>query len=86
MDYVNFPDKVWTDLLSEKIKPQFQSLALKVLLSRLILEIKTTKTTDATGKCVKELKEFLMKNSQLPSLQKDLQMIVTGYSYKLSVA
>jgi hypothetical protein len=86
MDYVNIPDKVWTDLLTEKIKPQFQSLALKVLLSRLIIEIKTTKTNDVTGKCVKELKEFLMKNSQLPSLQKDLQMIVSGYSYKTSVA
>jgi len=84
MDYIIIPDKVWLDLLTENIKPEFQSLAFRVLLSRLILEIKTTKGSDATSKCLRELKEFLRLNSNLPSLQKDLQKIVTGYTYKSS--
>jgi len=85
MDYVNIPEKLWTDLLTEKIKPELQSLALKVLLSRLIVEVRTKKTNDVTNHCLKELKDFYSKNIQLPSLQKDLQMIVTRYSYKSSL-
>jgi hypothetical protein len=85
MDYVNIPDKLWTDLLTEKIKPELQSLALKVLLSRLIVEIKTKKTADVSSRCLNELKDFSLRNSNLPSLQKDLQMITTRYSYKSSL-
>ena len=85
MDYVNIPDKLWADLLTEKIKPELQSLALKVLLSRLIVEVRTKKTTEVTNRCLNELKDFYSKNIQLPSLQKDLQMIVTRYSYKSSL-
>ena len=82
MDYINIPDKVWTDLLTEKIKPELQSLALKVLLSRLIVEVRAAKSADFTSKYLSELKEFFIRNDKLPSLQKDLQMIATRYSFK----
>lgn len=84
MDITNVSDKMCMDLLTEKIKPELHSLAFKVLLSRLILEIKSAKTTDVIIKCVRELKNFFTKNSNLPSLQNDLQKLERAIPYKLS--
>lgn len=53
-------------------------LAVKILLSRLVLTYKNDPTPDVLGTCARDLREFFIKNQNLPKAQADLELIVGG--------
>ena len=75
MNFTSIPKSIWIDLLKGTFKPNLESLALKILLSRLILQYRTNTSDETLSKSLDELKAFIDKNETLPNTQKDLQKI-----------
>lgn len=66
-------EKAWGDIITGKVHYEFECFALKILLGRLNLIIVHDPTQIQT--CVNQLREFFVKNAQLPSAQRDLKKI-----------
>lgn len=78
MEIESISDNKWKKLLTEDIQYKFKSLALRILLSRLKINIRlseTSKKNEAIENCIFELKKFFNKLSRLPSIQEDLKII-----------
>jgi hypothetical protein len=70
-------DPVWRDILLGNVSFTFESLALKILLSRLMLEIKYDKSDEILNKTTKQLHNFFVENVPLESVKRDLAKITT---------
>jgi hypothetical protein len=68
-------DDVWKDLLLRKKSFDFEFLALKMLLGRLIMDIEKDPSSANIEKCVFQLHDLLEKNEHLPSANRDIQKI-----------
>jgi hypothetical protein len=68
---VNHPK--WKELVLGKGQYQFQSLAAKILLSRILNSVKNDMSEANISKCVKEVYEFFVKNEAIA--QGDIQKI-----------
>ncbi|HEX7557356.1 MAG TPA: hypothetical protein VF338_12075 [Leptolinea sp.] len=68
-------DAVWKDLLLKKRTCDFEFLALKMLLGRLIMDIERDPSPVNIDKCVSQLHDLLDKNQHLPSAHRDIQKI-----------
>ena len=75
MNFTSISKSVWIDLLKGTFRPNLESLALKILLSRLILQYRTNSSDETLSKSLEELKAFIEKNEALPNTQKDLEKI-----------
>lgn len=73
MNTKTIPDQIWKDVLHDKVRFEFESLSLKILLSNLKLKLKTNPTNEALF--INEIKKMLHSQEELPSLQRDLQKI-----------
>ncbi|NLY88465.1 MAG: hypothetical protein GX085_02440 [Firmicutes bacterium] len=76
MDLSKIADQTWEDLILKDLDLEFEFLALKILLSRLRLKVKTDSTPDAIKNSVEEIKKLFARFENLPSAQKDLQRII----------
>jgi len=70
-------DPVWRNILLGNVSFSFESLALKILLSRLMLEIKYDKSDRILEKTTTQLHNFFMENVPLESVKRDLAKITT---------
>jgi hypothetical protein len=68
-------DIVWKDLLLRKKSYDFEFLALKMLLGRLIMDVERDPSLPNMEKCATQLHDLLIKNENLPSAKKDIQKI-----------
>lgn len=73
MTIPNSSDIAWSDIITGKTRHEFECLALKILLGRLRLNSEGDPSKVQT--CANELREFFIKNPQLPSAQRDLKKI-----------
>jgi len=83
MNFTTIQRSAWLDLLKGNIEPELESFALRVLLTRLILQNKLHPDEETATRSFKELEGFFEKNANLPSLQKDLQSIADCVNRKL---
>jgi hypothetical protein len=68
-------DKVWKDILLNRVKYEFEFLALNILLGRLFLELERDPSPATLEKCASEVHNLLAKNAHLPSAKRDIQKI-----------
>ncbi len=68
-------DIVWKDLLLKKKSYEFEFLALKMLLGRLIMDIEHDPSPENLTKCAEQLHGLLAQNANLPTAKRDLQKI-----------
>jgi hypothetical protein len=69
-------DSVWKDLLLKKKSFDFDFLALKMLLGRLIMDVEQNPSPDNLEKCAAQLHAMMEKNENLPSAKRDIQKIL----------
>jgi len=78
MDTLRIPDNVWVDILHGKEICEFESLSLKILLSKLKLKTKTRPEDEL--KHLNELKLLVKVQLGLPSMQRDIKRLKTKIS------
>lgn len=69
---------VWGRVITDGTRSDLQMLAVKILLSRLVLTYKNDPTPAVLGTCARDLREFFVKNQNLPKAQQDLAAILGG--------
>jgi hypothetical protein len=69
-------DSVWKDLLLKRKSFDFDFLALKMLLGRLIMDVEQDPSQDNLEKCAAQLYDLMAKNENLPSAKRDIQRIL----------
>jgi len=74
------PDSTWTKILQGKENYEFESLSLKILLSK--LKLKTKMKPDDEIQYINELKLLVKIQSMLPSMQRDINRIIARNSPK----
>ncbi len=72
---MTIPDQALKSILTGKANPQFNFLALKILLTRLKMSIKKDPQLSGYYTYKREIVDLLAKNQNLPSVQKDVQII-----------
>jgi hypothetical protein len=68
-------DAIWKDLLFKRKQFDFEFLALKMLLGRLIMSVEHDPSDANVEKCASQLYDMLEKNQHLPSAQHDIQKL-----------
>jgi len=76
MEIDKIPKQVWIDTITGKIDCEFEFLALKIVLSRLRLNLKHDSSTEAYRKYIDDLKSLFIRSQKIPSAQNDLKKII----------
>jgi len=69
-------EPVWSDIITGKVKFDFEFLAAKILQSTLTRSFAREPTAEKLEKCARDLRELFTLNSDLPIVQKDLKKIL----------
>jgi hypothetical protein len=75
---MNIPDSnhpVWTALIKGEMRMEFQSLATKIIIGRLISRYEFNPTNEVLASAINELIAFFKRNQGLALTQNDLQKI-----------
>ncbi len=75
MDVPPVSDRAWSDIVSGKVKYQFDFLAIKLILGWLTAEVKNNPSPKTIQRCAEELRNVFVQNADLPSVQRDLRRI-----------
>jgi hypothetical protein len=78
MDVPPISHPAWSDIVSGKVKYQFDCLAVKMVLGWLTAQVKNTPSSRTIQRCAEELHNVFARNANLPSAQRDLRKIFTG--------
>lgn len=83
---VSHPD--WKNVVSGKVKCQFEFLATNFLLGYLTLQVKRDSSPQVIQKCAHELHDIFVRNADLFSVQRDLikifgKDVLSGYLYEV---
>jgi hypothetical protein len=65
----------WMDVITGKVQHQFEFFAAKMCIQRLILNVKQDPSPATINKCVTELRDIFLINSNLPKVKNDLEKI-----------
>lgn len=76
MDIEGIPEHKWHDVILGKSSYEFKFLAAKIMLARLQRHAQKDQTN--LQEYVSEFKGLFKKNISLPSVQKDLALIIEG--------
>jgi hypothetical protein len=68
-------DVIWKEMLHKQKQFDFEFLALKMLLGRLIMDVEHDPSDANVQKCAIQLHDLLAKNQNLPSAMNDIQKI-----------
>lgn len=68
-------EPIWSDIITGKVKFDFEFLAAKILQSTLTRSFAKDPTAGNLEKCAKDLRELFIQNSDLPKVQNDLRKI-----------
>ncbi|MFA6981366.1 MAG: hypothetical protein WC209_18715 [Ignavibacteriaceae bacterium] len=70
------PAQRWRDIASGKIKIEFQSLAVKIMMTRILNNTKANSSAENIQRCAEEVQLFFRKNEKFA--QADLIKIIEG--------
>ena len=68
-------EPIWSDIITGKVKCDFEFLAAKILQSTLTRSFAKDPTAGNLEKCARDLRELFMQNSDLPKVQNDLRKV-----------
>jgi hypothetical protein len=68
-------DGIWKEMLRKQKQFDFEFLALKMLLGRLIMDVERDPSDANVEKCAVQLHDLLAKNQHLPSAMNDIQKL-----------
>lgn len=69
--------RVWSDLVTGKIKLPMEFLALKIKLGNVAIRLRTDASPATIAACAAEVRSLLESNAQLPSAKRDIERIVS---------
>ncbi len=75
MDIPSSADPVWRDIITGKVKIQFDLVAVKILHGALTRSFARDPSPRRLEKCAADLREFFVQNAQQPAAQADLKKI-----------
>lgn len=78
MNIEQVPINIWTDVISGKINPDYQFLALKILLARLKLKTMQDPSPVVMQESIDEIKKFFIKCIKIPSCRADFEKITNS--------
>jgi hypothetical protein len=86
MDVPPVSHPAWKNIVSGKVRHQFEFLATNLLLGYLSLQVKRDPSPAVVQKCAQELHDIFVRNGDLTSVQRDLTKIfgkdlLSGYLY-----
>ena len=68
-------DPVWRSIVSGERPIQFESLPLRMFMTRVFLRLKNDRSPAVIAQCATELFDLVQKNANLPTVQKDAAKI-----------
>ncbi len=69
-------DPVWRNIVTGKVKYQFDFVAAKILLGHLMVKISHNPSPEIIDAGARELREVFARNVRMPSVQRDLKKIL----------
>jgi len=69
-------EKIWKDILQGKVKYEFEFLAVKILLGRLMSVIERDPSPATIQSCADQLYNLFEKTATYPTCKRDLQKIL----------
>ena len=86
MDVPPVSHPAWKNIVSGKVRHQFEFLATNLLLGYLALQVKRDPSPEIVQKCAQEIHDIFVRNADLVSVQRDLIKIfgkdsLSGYLY-----
>ncbi len=76
MEIPALSNPVWVNIVLGKVQPAFGFLATKIFLGRVKMSLSFDSSQQNINKLAAELRELFVKNVSIPSLQKDLELIL----------
>jgi hypothetical protein len=64
-------DPVWRSIVSGERAIQFESLPLRMFMTRVYLRVRADRSPAVIAQCAAELCDLVQKNANLPTVQKD---------------
>lgn len=71
-------DPRWRRVVSGAVRPQFEFLAVKILLGRISMGLASDNSPAAIDKGVQDLRALLEKHALMPAAQRDIAKIFGG--------
>jgi hypothetical protein len=68
-------DPHWAHLVQGKLQVQFEFLAVKVMLGRVLATVRADPSPATVTRNAADVREMFAKNAHLPSMQRDLEKI-----------
>jgi len=69
-------EPIWGDIITGKMKIEFEFLAARILQGNLSRTFAKDPSAERLKKCANDLRELFVQNADLPSARKDLQKIL----------
>jgi hypothetical protein len=69
---------IWKDLLTGKVKLDFQFLALKMMLGRIQITLQSDTSQAQFNKSVDDIRNLLIQNANHPKVQSDLALLLSN--------
>lgn len=76
MSNLDYKNSVWENLVLNKVKPELNFLAAKILLFSLQMSLKKDPSKENVDRAKDEIFNLYMKNKELPGVQRDLKLIL----------
>ncbi|NCC50716.1 MAG: hypothetical protein EOM20_05810 [Spartobacteria bacterium] len=75
MDVPGAEHVAWKDVVTCRVRHDFEFLAAKIFMGRIILQLQDDSSPEAVARMASELRELFVKNIQLPLVQRDVNRI-----------
>jgi hypothetical protein len=76
MEFSPTVEPIWRDIVTGKVKVEFEFLAAKILQSTLMRSYTKDPTAEKLEKCAGDLRDLFFQNSDLPVVQRDLKKVL----------
>jgi hypothetical protein len=76
MDVSPTVEPIWRDIVSGKVRVDFEFLAANILQSTLARTYAKDPTAEKLGKCSRDLRDLFFQNAELPAVRRDLRKVL----------
>lgn len=76
MEFSPTVEPIWRDIVTGKVKVEFEFLAAKILQSTLTRTYAKDRSAERLEKCARDLRDLFSQNADLPVVQRDLKKVL----------
>jgi hypothetical protein len=76
MEFSPAIEPIWRDIVTGKVKVDFEFLAAKILQSTMTRTYAKDPTADKLEKCARDLRDLFAQNADVPAVQRDLKKVL----------